>query len=271
MSGNAKQKKKMTKVAEIDPRITPQSKRQAHIHYIIAFCGGFLGVFPIVNVIGLLGSAQTSNLIECVHSVIGQDWIALCQHAAGVALYVLATFLVTYLSHHTKLNIKLLALFVDVATGFVMWRMPDNLPELFYLYPTFFALSFQWCSFSGGYGYNCSTIFSTNNLRQCVSAFTETYFNGKREFKLKAIFYGATLVAFHLGVAAAFLAWYKIGNICFPLIVLPCGLAAFLVVSPVKNIGSLNSESEQKIAEKSSAELKSENSVKLGQKSKSEK
>ena len=43
------------------------------------------------------------------------------------------------------------------------------------------------------------------------------------------------------------------------------------VVSPVKNIGSSNSESETKIAEKSSAELKPENSVNLSQKSKSEK
>ncbi len=251
-----------TKIAEIDSRITPQSKRQAHIHYIIAFCGGFLGVFPIVNVSGLLGSAQTSNLIECVHSVIGQDWLSLCHHAIGVVLYVFATFLVTYLGHHTKLNLKLLALFVDVATGFAMWRMPDNLPGLFYLYPTFFALSFQWCSFSGGYGYSCSSIFSTNNLRQCVSAFTETYFNGKREFKLKAIFFGATLIAFHLGVALAFITWYRIGNICFPLIVFPCALAAFLVLSPVKDFAS-HSESEKEnsletnVAEKSASELKS--------------
>jgi len=40
------------------------------------------------------------------------------------------------------------------------------------LYPIFFAMAFQWCSFKGIGGYNSATVFSTNNLRQFVSAVT---------------------------------------------------------------------------------------------------
>lgn len=218
-----------------DTRITPQSKRDAHIHYVIAFCGGFLGIFPIVNVIELFGSAQTSNLIECVHSFLGRDWTALLHHLIGAGLYALAPFLVTYLTNHTKIKIKLAALFVDFAAALVMWKMPTGLPEIFYLYPTFFAMSFQWCSFSGSYGYNCSTIFSTNNLRQTVSALTEWLCNGKHEFKLKAAFFGATLIGFHLGVAAAFILWERLGNACFLFVIVPEAVAATMILTPVKS------------------------------------
>lgn len=217
-----------------DPRITPESKRNAHIHYVIAFCGGFLGIFPIVNVIELFGSAQTSNLIEVVHSILGHDWIALAHHLIGAFLYALTAFLVTFLAHHTKIKIKILALLVDFASALVMWKMPEGLPEIFYLYPTFFAMSFQWCSFSGSYGYTCSTIFSTNNLRQLTSSLTEWLCNGKPAFKLKAKFFGATMICFHLGVAAAFVTWEKLGNACFLLVVLPLLLAGILILSPVK-------------------------------------
>lgn len=219
-----------------DPRITPQSKRDAHIHYVIAFCGGFLGIFPIVNVIELFGSAQTSNLIECVHSLLGRDWLALFHHLVGAGLYALAAFLVTYLKGHTKIKIKILALLVDVAAAVVMWKMPTGLPEIFYLYPTFFAMSFQWCSFSGSYGYNSSTIFSTNNLRQTVCSLTEWLCNGKTEFKLKAAFFGGTLAGFHLGVAAAFILWERLGNAGFLFVVVPAAVAAAMIFAPVKNV-----------------------------------
>ena len=60
---------------ETDPRITPQSKRDAHIHYVVAFCGGFLTVFPLVNIVKTFGSSQTTNLIEIVRLLSGREWI----------------------------------------------------------------------------------------------------------------------------------------------------------------------------------------------------
>ena len=204
--------------------------REAHIHYIVAFIGGFLGIFPVVNAVHFLGSAQTSNLIDIVLASLRADWSSLLLHAFGAFLYVLAVFLVTFLPKHTRLKVKWLALLVDAACAFVMWLFPleRNLPLTMYLYPTFFAMAFQWCSFKGAYGFTSSTIFSTNNLRQFVSSLTEVFCNGDRSFSLKAKFFGLTLLGFHLGVAASGILWFFLGNAGFLFALLPISVAGLL-------------------------------------------
>lgn len=210
--------------------MTSQTERNtARLHYIAAFIGGFLGLYPILNVIGLLGSAQTSNLISLVLSLIGADWKQFALHGICAALYILAVFTATMLSSRTKINLKFLALLVDVLTSFVMFFYPRNLPPQAYLFPVAFAMAFQWSSFPGAYGFACSTIFSTNNLKQLVSSSTEVIFNGKKEFKLKAKFFGATLCSFHLGVTSIFLLWRYFGNISFTAVIVPVIIGLSLV------------------------------------------
>ena len=206
--------------------------REAHIHYIVAFIGGFLGIFPIVNAVHFLGSAQTSNLIDIVLSSLRGEWNSLALHLFGAFLYCFAIFLATFLPKHTKLNVKICALAIDFACAVAMWRFPieRNLPLIFYLYPTFFAMSFQWCAFKGAYGFVSATIFSTNNLRQFVSAMTEVFCNGDKSFSLKAKFFGFTLLAFHLGVAASGVCWRFLGNAGFLLALLPICVVAFLLI-----------------------------------------
>ena len=191
--------------------------QEAHIHYLVAFIGGFLGIFPIVNAAHFLGSAQTANLIDIVLGSIRGEWKSVALHLIGVILYCLAVFLVTFLPKHTKLNIKLLAMLVDGAACFVMWLFPTekNLPLSVYLYPTFFAMAFQWCAFKGAYGFVSATIFSTNNLRQFLSSLTEIFFNKDKSFALKAKFFGLTLLSFHLGVLASGILWHFFGNVGF--------------------------------------------------------
>ena len=43
------------------------------IHHMMALCGGFLGVYAIVNRMGVFASAQTSNLIELVCDLLGRE------------------------------------------------------------------------------------------------------------------------------------------------------------------------------------------------------
>lgn len=203
---------------------------EAHIHYIVAFIGGFLGIFPVVNAVHFLGSAQTSNLIDIVLASLRADWSSLLLHVFGAFLYVLAVFLVTFLPKHTRLNVKWLALFVDAAASFVMWLFPieRDFPLTMYLYPTFFAMAFQWCSFKGAYGFTSSTIFSTNNLRQFIASLTEVFCNGDKSFLLKAKFFGLTLLGFHLGVAASGILWFFLGNAGFLFALLPISVAGLL-------------------------------------------
>jgi uncharacterized membrane protein YoaK (UPF0700 family) len=197
---------------------------EAQIHYTVAFIGGFLGIFPVVNAAHFLGSAQTSNLIDIVLGLLNGSEKRVLFHALGAFLYGFAVFLVTFLPKHSKANVKILAMFVDIAAGIAMWLFPigNKLPLTVYLYPTFFSMAFQWCAFKGAYDFSSSTIFSSNNFRQFISALTEIYFNGDKSFSLKAKFYGITLLCFHLGIVLSWFCWCFLGNACFLLVVLPC-------------------------------------------------
>ncbi|MCR4822421.1 MAG: DUF1275 domain-containing protein [Treponema sp.] len=207
-------------------------ERKAFTHYLVAFIGGFLGIFPIVNSLHLFGSAQTSNLIDIVIGSLGGDWKSVILHSFGAFLYVLAVFLVTFIPKHTKLNVKILAMLVDILAALCMWLFPleRNLPLLSYMYPTFFAMAFQWSSFTGAYGYTSSTIFSSNNLRQFISSLTEIFFNRDETFKIKAKFFGLTLLAFHLGVALSFFTWKFFGNRGFLFAIIPATLVLVRIV-----------------------------------------
>ncbi len=214
---------------------------EARIHYLVSFVGGFLGIFPIVNEAHFLGSAQTTNLIDILlGSIYGKGYLVLF-HVIGAFLYGLAVFLVTFLPKHTKLNVKILAMIVDITAGFVMWLFPTdkNFPITFYLYPTFFAMAFQWCSFKGAYGFVSSTIFSSNNFRQFISSLTEIYFNGDKSFSLKAKFFGITLLCFHLGIVFGWLGWYLFGNAGFLFVIVPC-VSVIFFLSMKKNENVLN-------------------------------
>ena len=210
-----------------------QANHEAHIHYLVAFIGGFLGIFPIVNAVHFLGSAQTSNLIDIVLTALRGEWRSLGFHALGAFLYCFAVFLVTFLPKHTRLNVKICAMAIDAACAVVMWLFPiqKNLPLTVYLYPTFFAMAFQWCAFKGAYGFTSSTIFSTNNLRQFISSLTEIFCNGDKSFSLKAKFFGFTLLGFHLGVAASGVAWHFFGNAGFLFALVPIGAVILLLSS----------------------------------------
>ena len=211
-------------------------RREALIHYTVAFIGGFLGVFPVVSAAQAFGSAQTMNLIDSIVLAVGCDWQTMLWHVGGAALYALAVILATVLQRRTKRDVRLAALAVDAVAAFVMWRLPAaaqkmaHFPLILYLYPTFFAMPFQWCAFKGAYGFTSSTIFSSNNFRQFFSALTEVYINGDKRFSLKARFFGCTLLAFHAGVALSCLLLRSLGSAGILPALVPIAVAAVLIV-----------------------------------------
>jgi len=193
---------------------TPSEKdrSQAHTHYAAAAVGGFLAVFPLLNIVGMLGSAQTTNLIHIVFDGLNKNWRGLELHLLGLLFFCLAVFLTTFLPKHSKLNLKPLALLIDAFCAILMAFFPSDAEPIFYLYPTFFALTFHWCAFKGAYGFVCAPIFSTNNFRMFISALTDLYCNGNGESKIKAVCFGATLLSFHLGVACSWTCWHFFAN-----------------------------------------------------------
>ena len=57
----------------------------------------------------------------------------------------------------------------------------------------------------GAQGFNCATIFNSNNYRQFSSSFAEVYLNKDPSFRPKMKFFGCTLLFYHFGVVYVYL------------------------------------------------------------------
>ena len=176
-------------------------------HYIMSSIGGFLGLYALLNRCDNFGSSQTSNLLYIVEAVLGSNFIEVLIRLGAVFLYMLATFLVIWLPKKFKINVRILAVFVDLFALVLLGFLPKDMNNVLGLYPIFFAASFQWNSFCGARGYNSSSIFSTNNLRQFTMAVTEVFVNKNRIYADKAKFFGMTLLSYHIGAVVSYFAW----------------------------------------------------------------
>lgn len=228
-------------------------QREAHLHYIMSWIGGFLGVLSILCFSSLFGSAQTSNLILLVTSLLGADWGQLLLRLGGMALYMAAIALTVYLPRRCCWDLRLISVALDGAAAAAVGLLPADIPPVLGLYPLFFAMAFQWNSFSGAGGFVSSTIFSTNNLRQFTMAVTEIFLNHDCSHLPKAAFFGRTLLSFHAGVAVSFLLFPFFERRTAWFCLLPCALAFFLVRARGRAVPPAEAVLEQEAAREEDA------------------
>ncbi len=176
------------------------------LHCMMAFIGGYIGAYALLNRADVFGNAQTSNLIHVAMSIVGTNFFDLFIRLGGVVLYMAGVALVVIWPKCTKISVHYLAVIVDAFAFIMLGFFPKDMNIIVSLYPVFFAAAVQWTSFSGVYGYNCSTIFSTNNLKQFTMAGVEYICSHDKKFSHKAKFYGSVLITYHLGVACEFFA-----------------------------------------------------------------
>ena len=149
------------------------------IHFNMAIVGGFLGGFAILNHHELFGSAQTSNLISVFADLAGHPDANFFVRLLGVFIYMFALSLTVILPKFTRLHLPYVSLFIDAIAALIVAFLPSDLNDFIALYPLYFAMAIQWCSFKGGDGFTCSTIFSTNNLRQFTYIYDRIIFVSK--------------------------------------------------------------------------------------------
>ena len=169
-------------------------KTERHIHLNMALIGGFFGGFAVINHLDLLASAQTSNLISLALILAGRSSEETLTRVGALGVYVLGLALTVVVPRVLKWNNQLVSIGVDVLALFSVAFMPDTLDHFVAMYPIFFAMAYQWCSFPTSEGYVSATIFSTNNLRQCVTAFTSYLCDHDRKMLGKACMYGKVLL-----------------------------------------------------------------------------
>ena len=170
----------------------------------MAIVGGFLGGFAILNHHDLFGSAQTSNLISVFADFAGHPDANFLVRLLGVFIYMFALSLTVILPKFTKLHLPYVSLCIDALAALIVAFLPSNLNDFIALYPLYFAMAIQWCSFKGGDGFTCSTIFSTNNLRQFTTSLTEYLLSKDPDALRKWKFFASVLFSFHFGVIVSY-------------------------------------------------------------------
>ena len=221
-----------------------ENKSDFYIHSMMCLIGGFMGGYAILNRCANLGSAQTSNLIYVVLCFLGHNIRDLLIRILGIILYFSAIEIYVYLSHKTKINVKRYSIFVIIIGSILLTFVPATSDPIIGLLPIFFIMATQWSAFHGANGYNSSTIFSTNNLRQASLALGEYICTKDKAHIKKAKFFGNSLLWYHLGVAFSFFAC-KYFNIQASLFcIIPAGICLFITY---KNSKFLSIFTERKI------------------------
>ena len=175
-------------------------------HLSFAVVAGFFAAYAILCRSGVMGNAQTVNLLELLIDALFGRGLNVLLHLGALALYVLGTMLTVFLPHWFHLDIRRTAPVVDALAAVVLGFLPAEMPVTLALYPIFFAMSVQWGAFNGAQGFNSSTIFSTNNTKQTSLALAHYLCEKDPMYLAKCWFYAATLLCFHLGATLSFFA-----------------------------------------------------------------
>lgn len=206
------------------------------LHYAMAFIGGFMGAYAILNRCDLFGNAQTANMIYIAMNIVGRNVFDVIIRLGGMLIYMAGIAVTVIVPKKTDLNLQYIALALDGAVLIILGFLPHDINNVIALYPLFFAAAIQWNAFPGAFGYNSSTIFSTNNLRQFTMAVTEYLCSRESKHSHKAEFYGGVLLFYHIGVAVSYISYRFLGIESSWVGVIPVIIAAAMAVYKNVNI-----------------------------------
>lgn len=173
-------------------------------HLAFAAVGGFFGGYAILSHSGIMGSAQTVNLLELLMDILRLDGGGVLVHFGALVLYVIGTMLTVILPRRWGVDMHYVSPAVTAVCAVIVAVIPREVNTVLALYPVFFAMSVQWSSFGGARGFYSSTIFSTNNTKQASLSLAEFLCDGDRVHLKKTRFYALTLLCFHIGAAISF-------------------------------------------------------------------
>lgn len=149
-----------------------QSKQR--LHFCMAVIGGWFGAYMVLR-FGHFASAATVNLLEMLTGAAQENWLLALLRLGGILVYIAAIFLTAWLPRRTHSDLRRWAILIDMAAAAILSLIPAD--REYAVYFSLFAMAFQWATFASKHGYPCSTIFSTNNLRQFVDAWVQVHLN----------------------------------------------------------------------------------------------
>lgn len=173
------------------------------MHRAACLVGGYAAIYTVMTRLNF-GSSQTVNLLELVKNLLGRNFAEAFLHFIGAVVYGGSVFAASYLKCK-KRDVYTISVCISAISFIVMGLLPEHLPAVVCLYPSFAAMSFMWIAFGGLCSNSSAPIFSTNNFRQVVGSVAEYCADGKREHLKKAKFYAGTLLFFHIGAFGGYI------------------------------------------------------------------
>lgn len=213
-------------IKEVDENMKNKVGRSLHI--LMCMQGGFLGGYAILSRKDHFANAQTNNMLAIVLSVLGDDWSDAIYRLLGFFVYCLALVLCVCIAKKTKLCMKKYAMLVGGVGAILLAFLPANVDPFLAIIPIFFMTATQWYVFNGTDQYACSTIFITNNLKQCLMCFVEYGFEKKIEQREKGMFYLLSIVGYLWGCGISFFGCELLG------------IQASLLSLPILVVGALS-------------------------------
>ena len=170
--------------------------KRALLHVNLAFIGGLTGAYAILVRGGNFGAAQTMNLIEMVLNFTEMNLTDAFLRLAIFILYGLAIIAAFLIGEHFASVKSYIALAVEAVCIWIAGIIPTSVNPLIALFPVFILNAYQWQAFTTPECYNSSTIFSTNNYKQTLLAWTRYHMTHDLAQKKRALLFTNTLILF---------------------------------------------------------------------------
>lgn len=194
------------------------------LHWNMSLVGGFLGTYAMTLRDGIFPSAQTGNLMGIAEDISGGNVTELLARLGFLVVFTSGLVTCCLLQRKHSYDPRRLSLLLDAAGLILTGCLPAKMNAFVAIYPLAFAASFQWGVFSGTEGRVSASIFSTNNLKQCVFGLTEFLISKNPEAGRQAAYYGPTVLAFLAGACIGSASAARLGA--------PAAVLGLLMLSP---------------------------------------
>ena len=196
----------------------------------LSFCavGGFFGCYAVLIHSGVMGNAQTVNLIELLLDALRGDLHAVLLHLGALVLYVLGTMLTVLLPHWWGWDMHYVSPVITAAAAVAVAFLPETLNTTANAVVSF-VCAMQVQTFRKVRGHAYASTMCIGNMRSGTEALCAYFHTGDKEILHKALTYFGVVLLFALGAGVGSIATLRWGA---GTIWLSCGLltVSFLIM-----------------------------------------
>ena len=166
----------------------------------LSFCavGGFFGCYAVLIHSGVMGNAQTVNLIELLLDALRGDLHAVLLHLGALVLYVLGTMLTVLLPHWWGWDMHYVSPVITAAAAMAVAFLPETLNTTANAVVSF-VCAMQVQTFRKVRGHAYASTMCIGNMRSGTEALCVYFHTRDREVLHKALTYFGVIGLFAVG------------------------------------------------------------------------